>query len=214
MAAAPPTLDELADTLVAARPPMRPVEYRTALALYRLLAEGAPLSDARLADALGLTEQETLAAWPAPFRDDNGDIIGFLALSLEAVSPHHYRTNGVPLFTWCAWDALFMPLLLDRDAEVESVDALTSEPIRLTVSPAGVERTSHADAVVSLLGLEGKFDLDVFTTFCHHVHFFTTRENGDRWAAQRDDAFLVSVADAFELGRRFIGPILAGAAHG
>lgn len=210
------TLDELADALVAARPPLRPVECRTALALYRLLAEGEPVSDARLAQAVGLTQQDTMAAlaawWAPPDRDDNGDIIGFLALSINEVSPHRYRTNGVPVFTWCAWDALFMPLLLDRAAAVESVDALTGEPTRLTVSPAGVEHRAHSDTVVSLLGLDGKFDPDVFTTFCHYVHFFTTRENGERWAADHEDVFLVSLDDAFEVGRRFVEPILRTAA--
>lgn len=149
MAAAQPTLNQLADALVAARPPMRPVEYRTALALYRLLAKGAPVSDGRLAAAVGLSEaatREALAAWPGVFRDDNGNIIGFLALSINEVSPHRYRANGVPLFTWCAWDALFMTRLLDSRAEVESIDALTGEPIRLTVSPAGVEHSSHPEA--------------------------------------------------------------------
>lgn len=66
------TLDELADALVAGRPPMRRLEHRTALTLYRLLAEGAPVSDARLAAAVGLSDRETretLAAWPAAFRD-------------------------------------------------------------------------------------------------------------------------------------------------
>lgn len=209
------TLDELAGALVAARPPMRPVECRTALALYRLLAEGTPVSDTRLAEAVGLSEEDALAAlaaWPPAFRDDNGDIVSFLALSVAELPPHRYVANGVPLSTWCAWDAMFMTVLLDGRAEVESVDALTGEPISLMISPAGVERRSHPDAVVSLLSLDGKFHSDVFTTFCHYVHFFTSRENGERWAAEYDDVFLVSLDEAFELGRRFVEPILRGAA--
>ncbi|MGH9243910.1 MAG: organomercurial lyase, partial [Acidimicrobiales bacterium] len=94
--------------------------------------------------------------------------------------------------------------------EVESVDALTGESIHLSVSTGGVEHRSHPDAVVSLLSLEDKFDPDVLTSFCHYIHFFTTPQNGEKWAAQHDNVFVVRLDDAFELGRRFVAPILDG----
>ncbi|MGH9182650.1 MAG: organomercurial lyase [Acidimicrobiales bacterium] len=215
MPAPQPSLDDLADALVRAQPFMGPIEHRVALTLYRLLAQRGPVTDPTLAAAVGLPEdevKETLASWPGVLRDDSGAVIGFWGLSVVEVPPHRYRVNGVPLFTWCAWDALFLTRLLDARAEVESVDALTGDPIRLTVSPEGVESSSHPDAVVSFLAPDGKFDADVVTSFCHFVHFFATPENGTQWASEHADVFVVSLDDAFELGRRVTDPVLEGAA--
>ena len=38
--------------------------------------------------------------------------------------------------------------------------------------------------------------------FCHFVLFFTTRETGERWVAEHDGTFLLSVDDAYEVERR------------
>ena len=42
---------------------------------------------------------------------------------------------------------------------------------------------------------------DVIQTFCHFVHFFTSGEAGESWTAEHPGTFLLSLEDAFELGR-------------
>jgi alkylmercury lyase len=119
---------------------------------------------------------------------------------------HRFQLNGRTLWTWCAWDSLFIPELLGETARVESPDPETGELVRLTVSPQRVEAVEPADAAVSFL-LPSAHDFDtsaanVMANFCHFVFFFASRESGMRWAARHAGAFLYSVEQAFELVRR------------
>ena len=43
--------------------------------------------------------------------------------------------------------------------------------------------------------------VDVIESFCHFVHFFSSRDAGETWTAEHDGTFLLSLEEAFELGR-------------
>ena len=93
---------------------------RVALGLYRLLAEGRPVSVKSLAQRLEVSPEDvsdTLRSWPGVYHNDEGDITGFWGLSLQEM-PHRFEIEGKQLYTWCAWDTLFLPELIGRTAEV------------------------------------------------------------------------------------------------
>ena len=46
-----------------------------------------------------------------------------------------------------------------------------------------------------------QFDDDVIRSFCHFVHFFASPGDARAWLADHAQIFLLSVEDAFELGR-------------
>ena len=69
------------------------------------------------------------------------------------------------------------------------------------VSPGGVLETSHLAAIVSFLLPNRDFDADVIQSFCHFVHFFASAEAGQDWTAEHPGTFLLSLEEAFELGR-------------
>jgi alkylmercury lyase len=85
---------------------------------------------------------------------------------------------------------------------VTSACPATGELIRLTVTPAGVTGTSHTDTVVSFLTPGGKFDSGVIESFCHFVHFFASRQAGERWAAGHPGTFLMTLGEAADLAGR------------
>jgi alkylmercury lyase len=208
-----PDLDELAHAL-AAGPKLNVGEQHLAVALYRVLAERRPVSVATLAERSGLEESavgERLAAWAAVFRDEHGDVIAFWGLALPEMS-HRYVTGGRKLHTWCAWDTLFITPILGRVAEVASSCPVTGRPVVLTVGPESVRRADPAEAVVSFLSPQQPWGDDVLT-FCHYVLMFASGEAGARWVDDHPGTFLVSLDDAFELGRRVnalrFGPALA-----
>jgi alkylmercury lyase len=146
--------------------------------------------------------EQLLTAWPGVFFDDQ-QVIGFWGLTIRRLSPtHRLEVDGRTLFAWCAWDTLFLPGILDATARVESACPTTGETISLLVSPYGVFQTSHPEAVVSFLTPEQDFDADVIQSFCHFVHFFTSPVAGEAWTAEHPGTFLLSLEDAFELGRR------------
>ena len=80
---------------------------------YRALAAGEPVTDQALAARTGLSEPDVehlLAAHPASSidRDDDGAIVAFNGLCLSP-TPHRFEVDGRRLYTWCVFDALFLP---------------------------------------------------------------------------------------------------------
>ena len=112
------------------------------LEVLRLVAKGRPVSKTRidkLAAGLGINANAATAfVTKVSEQDSKGRVVGILGLSQKR-HPHCFEVNGQVLFTWCAWDALFLPFLLKQTAEVESVCPVTNREIRLTVTPQHVK---------------------------------------------------------------------------
>lgn len=176
-----------------------------ALAVHRALAHGKPVPDYAIAAATHLDISEVRAemeGWPGVFRKESGRIVGFWGLALDE-TPHTLEVDGMTLFTWCAWDALFLPEILGKPATVRSHSAVTGAPITLQVDAEGVT-PGDSDVVVSFVDPAG-CDVEgdrVISTFCNHILFFSSRAEAAAWAQERGDgAFLLSLDDAFALGR-------------
>jgi alkylmercury lyase len=198
-------LETLAEAVAKAQPNFDEPQRRVALATYRRLAEGSPAPVADIAEHAGegapLVE-ELLLSWPGVYRDDAERIIGFWGLTITKLVPtHSLDIGGRGLFAWCAWDTLFLPGILGAAASVESACPVTAETISLVVEPDRVARSSHPDAVVSFLLPNRGFDADVIQSFCRFVHFFSSRDAGETWTTEHPGTFLLSLEEAFELGR-------------
>jgi alkylmercury lyase len=198
-------LEALAEAVARAEPYFDDSSRRVALATYRRLSQGTPVPVDEVAEHAGESVARTdslLASWPGVFRDEAGHIVGFWGLALDKVVPTHaIEVDGRPLFAWCAWDTLFLPGILGAEARVESTCPVTKETISLIVTPDGIGETSHPQAVVSFLVPSTQFDVDVIQRFCHSVHFFASRDAGESWSAEHPGTFILSLEDAFELGR-------------
>jgi alkylmercury lyase len=198
-------VETLAAAVARAAPDFDDQQQRIAVEVYRRLASGSPAPAADIAERAGSATQrveELLASWPGVFRDGEGRVIGFWGLSITKLSPtHRLEVEGRELFAWCAWDTLFLPGILDAIARVDSSCPTTSETISLVVSPREILKTTHPAAVVSFLLPNRDFDADVIQSFCHFVHFFASREAGEAWTAEHPNTFLLSLEEAFELGR-------------
>jgi alkylmercury lyase len=197
-------LGQLAATIRAARPRFDPEAQQAALALYRLLAEGSPVDAAALAERVSLSAARVAQLFdscPEVFRDEHGRAVAFGGLSLSETA-HRFELGGRQLYTWCAWDTLFVPELLGRTARVTSACPTTREPVKLTVSPAGVERIAPAGAVLSMRApTDCCAGDDLIAGFCRHVHFFASRQAAEQWLTGREDGLLLTINQGFELGR-------------
>jgi len=68
-----------------------------------------------------------------------------VAVSLLAIPEMDHRFHaegGKPIYAWCALDPFLIVPVIGRAAHVESRDAITGEPITMTVTPDGVEDLS------------------------------------------------------------------------
>ncbi len=195
---------EIVERLAALLPPLADDEACVALTLYRQLAQGPPVTVEALTAAAGLTQgrvRSLLNEWPGVFRDDHARVIGFWGLTQTQMA-HRFTVSGRALFTWCAWDTLFLPALLDTDADVLSPSGLDRKPIHLHVTSSSAHAASCEPLFVSFfLPVGDAWTQDIVTSFCHHV-FFLSGDEAARWQLQRPDTVLLSLDEAFDAGRR------------
>lgn len=206
MSTAVSDLKNLARELDEHFPQLSETELRVGLAAYRAMTSGYPVDINKLADVVGLPAErigELMSEWPGVYRDEEDRVIGFWGLAIRETS-HRFGLGENQLYTWCAWDALFLPEILGATADVVSKCPSTGTEVRLRVSPNRVEAAEPADVVVSLLSPD-HCDVagdGVISTFCHHIHFHASREVGEAWAAEKkNDTFMLTLEEAFELGR-------------
>lgn len=183
-------------------------EQVVSLQLYRLLAEGQPVSPDQIAQTLKLsndTVKGILKAWHGVYYDEDDRIIGYWGLALPEMEQmeHRFFVNGQTLYTWCALDSLFIPQLLQKTAHVESTCPVTGAQIRLTVTPNGIERFSPSGAVMSLVAPQAnQIRENVIRNFCHYIYFFSSAEAGSKWVKENEGTFLLSIDEAYALGRK------------
>jgi alkylmercury lyase len=190
---------------------------RLVVRLWREIARGGPVSPERveqIASALDIEQQTAHEVLDKMCeRDRDGNVVGIAGLS-QNQHPHRFTIKGIRLATWCAWDALFLPVMLQQTAEVSSQCPVTGEVIRLTITPEGVTSYQPASAVISIVipqtttsGLESVEE--IWTTFCQHVHFFASPQAAQEWVAARgQEIAILTIEEAFELGRLTLSEVL------
>lgn len=165
-----------------------------------LLAEGQPLSVERIAFAVKRPRDEvavSLRRLPSLEWDKSGQVVG-AGLTLRP-TPHHFILNGRTLYTWCALDALMFPALLEQTVQVESPCVTTGTPVRVTVTPNGVEQVEPPEAVVSLVSVGAS--ADIRRAFCDYVNFFSSNEAATAWLSSHPAATTLPVGEAYQLDR-------------
>jgi alkylmercury lyase len=177
----------------------RPVQ----LALFRLLAEGQPVEPTRLAAETGVPAAEVvelLGRWWGVHTDE-GRVVAFQGLSV-AEAPHRLKVDGRTLYTWCAWDTLFLPELIGSQAEIESNCPTTGATVSLHVGPDGPADLSPPEAVMSFIDPDESFGPDVIQSFCRYVHFLASQQAAEQWTQGHPGTYVISIEDGYEIGRR------------
>ena len=159
----------------------------------QLLAKGYPVPPDDVAIRFQVPPDRvisTLRGFGAEF-DKEGNIVG-VGLTLVP-TPHVYKVDGRKLYTWCAVDALSLPVILKQNAEIESSDPVTGEKIHITVTPDRVEKVEPKTAVVSCVdptNIRGSWD--------HYVHFFSSPKTASKWIAEHPDQTFYRVNDVYK----------------
>lgn len=212
-----PGIEEIADAITAAMPDLDATDQRVATTIHRLMSSGKPVEPAAVADLVGVPVErvtQKLDSWPGVYRDDVGRVVGFWGHAIEKLDPEYrFLIDGKTTYAWCALDTLFIPPLIGKTIRIEANDPISGTPVSLVVDGDGVRDVRPAGVLVSMVVPDGPFGYDVIESFCHRVLFFASRESGASWTAQHQGTTLLSVAEAFELGRAMtqrIAPDLFG----
>lgn len=185
---------------------LSPEQQQISLQTYRLLAKGEPLSPEQIGAALNLSVEavkDTLCQTGGVYYDKSDRIIGYLGLNPKNEMAFRFEVEGQRMFTWCAWDSLFIPELLGQTAHVESICPVTKETIQLTVTPSRVTEVNPTSAVMSYVETEAdNLRADIIKSFCHKVLFFSSADAGSQWIKNQEGTYsLLSIEDAFRLGQ-------------
>jgi alkylmercury lyase len=191
-------------------PHFEPDQSRLLIQVWRLVADGRPVPPGQIeqiASNLRMPlDEATSFINRVSERDSEGNIVGTVGLS-QKKHPHMFEVDGRALATWCAWDSLFLPLILKQTARVESYCPATEKKIRLTITPERVEQYEPASVVVSMvtpkLQKKGLKNVeDAWMIFCNHVHFFDSHEVASKWLSGRNlEPIVLSVEESYQLGR-------------
>jgi alkylmercury lyase len=216
-----PDLEQIFAPLSAADLQLDEGQQIVALGLYRELAKGVPVRRQQLASALDVPDREVNEVLESDalscltFHDDQEAIVGFGGLAVVEMA-HKFIVNNQTLYTWCAWDSLFIPELLDTTAQVESTCPETKLPVRLRVAPDGVDMVEPLETVVSFL-LPDELRIEqtapeTMKSFCHLVYFLASPDAGRTWTERHAGTFVLSLEDAFALAQMLnthrFGPVL------
>jgi alkylmercury lyase len=166
---------------------------------------GQPLSPVHLARRLQMSQEgltEHLARVPDTEFDTQGNIVGW-GITLVPTQ-HQFRLKERPLFTWCAFDTVLFPPLLQVEAHVQSVCEASGHPITFVTSSEGIADLSQATSVLSLILPAKRCDC-VRGTFCEQSLFFQSEEVASSWMALHPEAVLLSVEEAAALGQIVAG---------
>jgi len=207
-----PTADEIAEAIVAAMPVLDLSDQRIMLSIRRLMAKGEPVAIDAIAQASGVPRGELeskLAWWPGVYRNDEGRVVGFWGQAIDRLDPEYRLTaDGKATYTWCALDTLFIPGQLGQRVLVEASDPIDGGKVSLVVDRNGAHDVSPSGAAVSMVVPDGPFGFDVIESFCHRVLFFTSPESGEKWTAKHPGTIVLSVQEAFEVGRALNAGVL------
>ena len=174
---------------------------RLEILMYRSLAEGQPISAAHHAQSANVPPEitETLfeqgkalgGEW-----DAEGRLVGNI-LTLNPTQ-HHFRVNGKELYTWCSLDAMHLPGLLGKTAEVFSTDPVSSEQIQLTIPPDATPTYHPPGTVLSIMLTPGD-RTGPQSPLCNQMLFFASRENAETWIQDHPQATIMAVEEVYQL---------------
>ncbi|GAC1449879.1 MAG: organomercurial lyase MerB [Ktedonobacteraceae bacterium] len=170
--------------------------------IMRVIAEtGQPLAPIHLARHLQMSQEDLtahLARVPDTEFDTQGNIVGWGITLLP--TQHLFMLSERPVFTWCAFDTLLFPPLLQVEARVHSVCEASGQPITFVATPEGAVDLLPATSVLSLILPTERCDC-VRGTFCEQSLFFQSEEVAAPWMALHPEAVLLSVEEAAALGQ-------------
>lgn len=200
-----PSLPKLmAKLFISQYPVLSEQEQDISLKLFHILSEGNPVDTKDLAESVGLshlTVSEIIKKWPDVYYDDEQRIVGYGGLTFKPTR-HKIMFDNRTLYTWCAWDTLFLPAILGSILDIESLCPADDSIVRIHATQEGVKTIDPENAVISfMLPSKECIQKDIQINFCHYVNFFPSTEIGEEWIRGHPKTYLLSIEEAFKIGQ-------------
>ena len=182
-------------------------ELRLQVIAIQLLSKGEPVSPDQLAKAWGLPIEhvqsifEQASALGTLQLDESGNMVG-TAISLVP-SNHKFKIDGKKLYAWCAYDAIYAPGVIGKNAIIDSVDPISNGTIRIKVSPEGVTESEPKEIFATVVGMDADARGGAESPRCNQMYFFASEENASKWAADHPGVAIMTVDQLFNVAKEF-----------
>lgn len=171
------------------------------------LLHATPATVADIIERSGLTAEEIRAgiaglAAAGRIETDADTIVGVGGLTLSK-TPHSLVLTDASVHTWCALDAVGIPVALGLDAEITTTCAHRGTQLQVTVTLGALE----GDGSVRLFCPTGPC-ADVRADFCSAANLFCDTDHLHAWSANNPsvDGQELTPTETAELGRAIWGP--------
>lgn len=183
------------------------LDLRLTVKTIQALAEGNPVSPERLAklwempfDQVRSILDQALAAGRVELDIQGNLVAGVLSL---IPTPHRISMDGKRLYAWCAYDAVYIPGVVAKSAQITSRDPETGDLIKISITPSGVARIRPESTVVSVVGPYEDTQGGARSPRCSQMRFFGSRSSADQWLQDRSGISVLSVEDVYEIAEQF-----------
>lgn len=170
-----------------------PELQRLSVELFRLLGRGVPVTREQLGIGCDLPteriDQLLLEFPPTNFGfDEHGQVIAFGGLSL--VPTHHrFHTEDAGLYTWCVFDALFLPEILGKPATLVTHCPGSGTQLTVELAPGQLRSTPPSGCVMSIVAPDSDACcVNLRSAFCDHVNLFKDERTFTAWSQARQEA--------------------------
>ncbi len=171
------------------------------LPLFRLIASGEPLEEARLAQDLNIGADAFSAALSTSLAefDSRGRVSEIFGLTRETTL-HRINVGGETLFSCCALVAHIVPAIMQQAVTVESIDPINGDKIRLAISAdSELLQVEPSRTCSSMVDCEvEEIIASPRTTFCCHVKHFTAPESATEFVSKNSARYVVTIGDFHE----------------
>lgn len=172
--------------------------------VFRLLAEGKPVTAARIAGVVGAAPGavEKALELARAGRDANEQVVELSGLTLNPTM-HRLQIGDKVLFGCCALLAQLAALLVKETVRIDSVDPVSRRVVRLDVGPQGVGGIDPPEAMASFVVTDAaSIAQDVGSAFCRHVNYFVSYDAAVEFAGASRQRYVLTIAELHEGARR------------
>lgn len=183
------------------------LDLRVTIRTVQALAAAKPVAPQRLAEIWEMPQEQVQAILEQAVAsgraqvDEQGNLVG--AVLSFVPTQHRITLNGNQLYAWCAYDAIYVPGVVGTTARIASEDPISGDPIRLTITPAGVSEIRPESAVVTVVGAETDMRGGPTSPRCSQMLFFTSRESAEKWLPNHPGVAVLTVEEVFEIAKLF-----------
>lgn len=183
------------------------LDFRLTFKTIQGLSRGQPISPDELAEMWEVPLEQVRTVLEAAVEngnaeiDSDGNLVGGI-LSLNPTS-HSIFVDDRKLYAWCAYDAIYTPGVLGKTARIESRDPVTGAPIRVIVTPQGIDDVEPKGAMVSIVAGNTDMRGGPESPRCTQMLFFESGESANEWMKGRPGVAILTVEEVFDLAREF-----------